>query len=203
VRWRRVWIGALVLLLVLLLWTVSGAGFAVATAWLMRGDPPVPSDLLVVLGGGSEERVQTALDLYRARMAPTLLMTADGYPGAEINYFVSHGVPRSALMPPPRRSKSTYEDALCIKEVIAAHDFKSILVVTSPYHCRRSRLIIGRVLSGLGVRVTVTPSVSLYMDADHWWRSHQGWITVAWEYPKILWAWVTVPIVGPVEAPSP
>ena len=170
-----------------------------ATAWLYDWDPPAPSDLLVVLGGGSKERLTTVIELYRAGLAPAILITdGAGFPDEEMSYLEKQGVPARSLIPPLRPATSTYEDALSIKQVVVRKKFKSVLVVTSPYHCRRARMILERVVGSAGVRVAVTPSISLYMDKEHWWRSHQGWITVSGEFPKLLWAWATVPTVTTV-----
>jgi uncharacterized SAM-binding protein YcdF (DUF218 family) len=170
-----------------------------ATAWLLVGQPPEKSDLLVVLAGATRERVQTGADLYLQGMAPLLTITGDGYSSSDILLLEQYGVPREALVIPPNSSRSTYEDALSLRQLILEKKVVSVLVVTSPYHCRRARLILNRVLSGLGVRVTVTPSVSLFMDPDHWWSSPQGWVTEGAEFPKIAWAWMTVPTLGDVS----
>lgn len=199
-RWwisRAAWAGVAVVVLSGLL--AGERSLRAATDLLGEGDPPVASDLLVILGGGSQERLATGLELYRAGLAPAILVTdGAGYPDEEMRQLEAEGVPERCLVPPLRPATSTYEDALSIRQVILRKDLKSILVVTSPYHCRRTRMILQRVLGGLGVKVTVTPSVSLYMDMAHWWRSHQGWITVAVEFPKLLWAWATVPTVTAV-----
>ena len=121
-------------------------------------------------------------------MAPLLTITGDGYSSSDILLLEQYGLPRDALVIPPKPSRSTYEDALSLRQLILQKKVVSVLVVTSPYHCRRTRLILNRVLFGLGVRITVTPSVSLFMDPDHWWRSPQGWITAGAEFPKLAWA---------------
>lgn len=171
---------------------------SLATGWLLSGEPPIASELMVVLSGASMERTQTALELYRAGMAPEILITGETGPDVDLRFLEEHDVPRQSLLLPLQPATSTFEDALSVRQLVLKKGVKSILVVTSPYHCRRARLILSRVLSGLGVRITVTPSVSLYMDPDHWWRSRQGWITAGFEFPKILWAWGTVPTVSEV-----
>lgn len=174
-----------------------------ATGWLVQADSPVRSDMIVVMAGGSRERVQAALELYRAGLAPALLITGQTSPEPEIRFLVDGGVPPQAIEGPPRGSSSTWEEAQVIRQVIVNKELKSILVVTSPYHCRRVRLILKRVLAGCGVDVAVTASTSLYMNLDLWWRSRQGWITVAREFPALLWAWATVREVPGVDDGTP
>ncbi len=177
---------ALGLLLVLV---VPGA----ATRWLYSGEPPTPAELLLVLGGGSAERARTALELYRAGFAPRIMVTdGSGHPDIAFAAMEEAGIPRRALVSPLRPATSTAEDALAIRQVVVRHGIRSVLVVTSPYHCRRVSLALRRILADVPVEWTVTPSTSLYMDADSWWLSRQGWITVAKEYPKLAWYWLTV-----------
>ncbi len=150
---------------------------------------------MVVLAGGSGERFATALDLWRARFSRRILVTdGGGYPDEAFGRLRKGGVPERALVAPHRPSDSTYGDALAIRQAIREGNYSSILVVTSPYHCRRTELILRRVLAGIPVRVTVTASVSLYMNPERWWSSRQGWITVGPEFPKLIWAWLTVPV---------
>ena len=189
--------GVLVLLALLTTASLLGQPLRLATAWLYDGEPSVPSDLLVVLGGGSHERAHTALGLYRQGMAPAILITGGyGFPDSMMRYLESEGIPSRALLAPVRPSTSTWEDALSIRDIVLRRHARSVLVVTSPYHCRRTRLILRRALSDLDLRISVTPSVSLYMNPGHWWRSRQGWITVGPEFPKLLWAWLTTSRAG-------
>ena len=190
-----------VVLAMLLCTAALPVALILATKWLIAPDPPVSSDLMVVLAGGSGERTETALSLYRAGYAPAILLTSfHGYPAHEMAFLLKEGVPASALVAPLRPARSTREDAVAIEEIIRRREVRSLLVVTSPYHCRRARLILARALSGHGVRLAVTPSSSLYMNAGRWWGSRQGWITVPGEFPKLLLASMTAP--GPHWEPS-
>ncbi len=167
--------------------------------WLMVGEAPRPSELIVVLAGGARERLLTALDLYRSGLAPAIMITDPyGFPDSQMRELAAAGVPERALHPPPCVSTTTVEDALCIREIILRKRLRSLLVVTSPYHCRRARLTFSRILSDLDVRVTITPSMSLYVDLDQWWKSRDGWNKVPAEYLKLIRVWMTVPDFGPV-----
>jgi uncharacterized SAM-binding protein YcdF (DUF218 family) len=177
-----------------LLVLVVGAGCLItatrlATVWLLtQTDQPVRADLLVVLSGGSAERIETALDLFQQGLAPRILITdPEGFPDPAFRWLERQGVPHRALMAPTGPAASTLEDALCIREAALRDGFKSVLVVTSPYHCRRARAILTHVLEPLGVRVTVVRSASYYMDAPRWWRSAQGWRLVPAEIGKLIW----------------
>ena len=155
-------------------------------SWLASGDPPRPSDLIVVLDGGAAERTATAIDLYREGFAPVILITSsEGVPDAQMRRMVSGGIPSRALLAPLQPSGSTWEDAVTIRQTVLREKVDSILVVTSSFHCRRARLIMERVLADIPVRITLTQAKSLY--PWPWWR------TVPPEYLKLAWAWLAVP----------
>lgn len=51
------------------------------------------------------------------------------------------------------KSRSTFEDALVMKQLLKQHQFKSVILVTSDYHMPRAYLISRLVLLGTGVRL--------------------------------------------------
>src|ERR1700761_3088963 len=108
-------------------------------------------DVILVLGNPAKEdgsiapvarsRVVEAIRLYRAGVAPRLLLTG----GAVQNNFVeaqvmrqfaeSQGVPASALLV-EGQSRNTIQTVYYSYKIIQAHDWASALVVTSPTHVR-------------------------------------------------------------------
>jgi uncharacterized SAM-binding protein YcdF (DUF218 family) len=113
-------------------------------------------DVILVLGNpansdGSiapipQSRVLEAIRKYRAGVAPRLLMTG----GAVQNRFVeaqvmkqfalSEGVPASAVFA-EGESRNTIQNAFYSYKIMQAHDWSSVLVVSSPTHLRRASLI--------------------------------------------------------------
>lgn len=161
-----------------------------AYAWLEASDAPAPSDLIVVPAGGSLDRLVTAARLYRAGLAPAILVTdPTGYPETQWSFLRQQGVPPFAIVPPARPSTSTREDAESTRQVIVRKKVTSILVVTSPYHCRRARLLMSSALAGLDVEVRVIASESRFLDLRRWWSTREGWAHVGMEFFKLAWAW--------------
>jgi uncharacterized SAM-binding protein YcdF (DUF218 family) len=95
-------------------------------------------------GGGYQERVKHAVDLYWAGKAPRMIFSS-GYVFAfretEVmrELAVSLGVPDSALLL-ETRAANTYEHAAYIRETLRTGGWQRILVVSSPYHMRRALL---------------------------------------------------------------
>lgn len=134
-----------------------GAFFHTALPWelarpLWIAQPPRSADVIVVFaggvgesgraGGGYQERVRAAVDLYHAGHAAWLVFES-GYVFAfqetEImrDLAVSQGVPASAIIL-DTRGTNTYDYVLRVREVLQTRGWDSALLVSSPYHMRRA-----------------------------------------------------------------
>jgi uncharacterized SAM-binding protein YcdF (DUF218 family) len=176
-----------------------------AACWLVVDSRPERSDALVVLGGSStyRERTEYAARLYGEGFAPRVLLTDDGLRGGWSQeqqrnpFFVeraaaaleSAGVPAENVETLRPQTSSTYEEALLLREYVAARGLGSLLVVTSGYHSRRARWTFERVFEGSGVRLSVAsvaPGRQTPAPAA-WWLSVAGWRVVALEYLKLAY----------------
>ena len=121
---------------------------------LLMSEAPSQADAIVVFaggvgesgqaGGGYQERVREAVELYQAGFAP-LMIFSSGYEfafrEAEVmrSLAMSQGVPASAIVLETRAS-STYENVVFVYELLEEHESNTILLVSSPYHMRRALL---------------------------------------------------------------
>ena len=190
----RLWIGIVLLL------AIGAAVFGYhAASWLKNDDPPAKADAIVVLSGRFE-RSMYAADLYRAGYAPLVVLTEEvagagaqqleklgiHLPAAlEIHrkVLLAKGVPERNVEVLARSVVSTADEALEIARRFGQPG-RRLLVVTSPFHVRRARLIVGRALDGRGVTVLVcaTPYESF---PDDWWRSQDAAREVLLEWAKL------------------
>src|SRR6266404_6728803 len=111
-RWARR-AGALAAAIALL----GAAAFFGIGRWLEApGEPPAAADVIVLLGGDSEARLEAALDLYRQRWASQILLVGSANTAratdapkahARERFLVDNGVPASALLvdEAPRNSR--------------------------------------------------------------------------------------------------
>jgi len=93
-------------------------------------------------GGGYQERVKWAVNLYSEGKAPALIFSSGyvfAFREAEVmrDLAVAHGVPASAILLDTGAS-NTYENVLFVRDILAQHGWKRILLVSSPYHMRRA-----------------------------------------------------------------
>ena len=117
--------------------------------------PPRPVDAIVVFaggvgesgqaGGGYQERVKTAVDLYSAGFAPRMILQS-GYVFAlreaetMRDLALSFGVPPSSILL-ETTGANTYQDVVRVHEMLKQHRWRRILLVSSPYHMRRAVLV--------------------------------------------------------------
>ncbi|MGB9858618.1 MAG: YdcF family protein, partial [Moorellaceae bacterium] len=122
-------------------------GLCSVARWLVVEDNALqPADVIIVLSGEQGERVETAVKLYKQGFAPRLLMTGGpvewNVAAADIMAWQAEslGVPPQDIVL-ERRASSTYENAVYTLEILKQKGWRSAIVVTSPYHLRRTRFI--------------------------------------------------------------
>src|SRR5699024_5757179 len=111
-----------------------------------EADSPEDSDVIVILGGGEQGRVEKAADLYQSGYASKVLNTPadDRYNAVEITYIVRHyGVEEEDVIV-DTESTSTYSNAERTLEIMDDNNFESAMIVTSDYHLKRAKLTFER-----------------------------------------------------------
>ncbi len=188
-------LGALTSLALAIILAVVGVYFALtaAGALLIIADPLQKSDAAVVLSGGGGERVDEAIRIYQEKKAEYIVFT---HPDREGGGWESHlmdmklqsihgGVPITGLLVTDEHGNSTYEEAKEIRRYLEPMKFKSILVVTDPFHTFRTRLIFREVFKDSSIQVRVRPVRGHWYRSSSWWMSGQGWQMTVEEYFKI------------------
>jgi len=109
-------------------------------------------------GGGYQERVKQAVDLYRAGYAPQLVFSSGyvfSFQEAEVMkaLAVANGVPADAIVL-EKRAANTHENVRFVRDILARRGWDEILLVSSPYHMRRAIATWRRQAPG----VTVVPT---------------------------------------------
>ncbi len=144
--------------------------------WVVE-DSLSPSDAIIILSDDnySGDRAARAAELYRMGLAPRIVASGRMLrPYAGISELMQHdleadGVPKSAIVRFPHHADNTREEAEALRALVSQKGWRSILVVTSNYHTRRSRYIFTRVMPS-----DVTVRVASARDSDYvpevWWE---------------------------------
>lgn len=190
----RFLLGFAVLVLLALVFVRLGTFF-----W--RSDPLVHADAIHVLAGSRMDRQLEAGFLYKEGYAPLIVLTREDLDdaeqrletlgvrvesGAEITqrYLTQLGIPASAFLIPPKLHDNTAQEAATLRELVVAHHWRTVILVTSGYHTRRSGYAFERALRGTGVRLIVRPTRFDDSQPTRWWRSRAEIRWILSEGPK-------------------
>lgn len=135
-------------------------------------DTKIKSDAIVVLGARSSiggkynpclvARVDHAVALYKAHLAPRLLLTGgddreDGVNEAEAmrTLALAQGIPAEAILL-EKQATSTYENFQFSKKILGEKRLHSVIIVTEPFHVARASLVAEKA----GLDITVSPATT-------------------------------------------
>ncbi len=172
---RRTVEGLIAVVAVYLLLFQTPALWWVASPLLVTA-PPQPAEAIVVFaggvgesgkaGGGFQERVTQAVELYRAGYAPRLIFSS-GYVftlrEAEVMKAVAvdNGVPSEAILL-EEAAKNTHDNVLLTRQILDQHGWDRILLVSSPYHMRRATMVWRKLAPEVVVIPTPVPQSQFY-----------------------------------------
>jgi uncharacterized SAM-binding protein YcdF (DUF218 family) len=195
------------ILIILIYFGLSYFRIPVLTAigqYLVVSYPPEKSDLIVCLGGTNVERGLATADAYKMGLAPKIYIVReelpDGYRELKqrgIDYPESIdllvmilkglGVPEGAIIRGDVQSRSTWEEAELVKALVERMNYKSIILITSPTHTRRTYLTFRKIMGEKEYRLFIVPSPYSEFKPDTWWQSRRHAREVLWEYQKLLY----------------
>ncbi len=131
----------------------------------------VKTDAIVVLAGG-KGRVEEGVRLFRERYATWLfLVGVDPSVRKSDLYRPRPGDPSSDNVILEKSSRNTLENAIYSRELLAGHDVRSVLLITSRYHLKRSAILFRNSLPS-GVVIHPYPVDSSNLKKDWWF--HDG-----------------------------
>ena len=142
-------------------------------------------------GGGYQERVRQAVDLYEAGYAPRLIFSTGfvyAFREAEImsSLAIDLGVPAEAIIL-EEQAGSTYENVIFVRDIARSLGSRRVLLVSSSYHMRRALLTWREQVPDIEVVATPVPGSQYY---SHGYGANiQQFRGIAWEYAAILYYW--------------
>lgn len=184
----------------MIVWTIVAG---LAPRLLVVNEPLAAADAIVVFSGSSAyvERTHKAAELYREKRAPLVLLTNDqtrgGWSSAQQRnpFFVERatdelikvGVPQENIKIVPGIAETTYDEALIIRDYAVNERFRSVLVVTSSYHSRRTLRTLQQAFAGTSTTIGLESATAA--PSAFWWLRLEGWRTVGIEFVKLVYYW--------------
>ncbi|BBB48173.1 YdcF family protein [Pelolinea submarina] len=190
-------VGSGIGLLLLIVALVAGAYILLraAGAYLIYADELQPADVIVVLSGGTDSRMNEALSLYKEDYAKIIVLTETGEQTEGYEYLnsfdmriqlINNGIPSGNIMITDLTVNTTVDEAVAIRDLMRNRQFRSAIVVTDPYHTRRSKLVFNQVFDETGIDVIMHPVRSSWYNSRTWFTSVKGWQFTLLEYAKLI-----------------
>jgi uncharacterized SAM-binding protein YcdF (DUF218 family) len=168
---------------------------------LIVEDPLRPAAAIVALGGQTPFREIEAAKLYHAGWAPQVFVVREAASDEsqalqqlgikkpqswELSraVLVQQGVPLSALVIPKGEGIGTLEELQAVYSALE-HKNAAVILVTSKYHTRRTRLTWNYLTAGRSQPIVRAASQDPF-DPDHWWQKRRFILSVVREYLGIV-----------------
>lgn len=195
---RRVLLVATPLLLLL-----AAFGFVELGPFLAREDPLQKADAIFVLAGTPMRRALEGADLYLAGYGPLIVLSRESTEGgfAELDrrgvdvpddvarvqdVFRKLGIPNEAVIVPEREHRSTAAEAQTLRTMAQERGWDRVIIVSSPYHLRRSAFAFRRELEGTDVAVVMRATRHETAEPPRWWRYRSDVRSVVQEIPRLV-----------------
>lgn len=188
-----------------------GTLLCTAGLWLPVEDELTQADAIVLMAGDAR-RAPHAADLWRQGLAPVIYTGRPQYESQEPlcslglacereedrtrAAILAKGVPPQALRFYGHELASTVDEGERLTEALGPQA-KTLLVVTSAYHCRRTKVILSRLLPG---RTLLFSSPPYERFERKWWTHQTSARQVVLESVKFLFLYLGAPFRAQLEA---
>ncbi|HWR66973.1 MAG TPA: YdcF family protein [Bellilinea sp.] len=158
---------------------------------LVSSDVTRKADAIVLLSGGGKTRNAAAVALFKDSAAETIVLTQTSGPGSlstmteTRSQLMKGGVPSYMIQTAYGTATSTFDEARQVAKLAKSAGFKSVLIVTDPYHSLRARILFAGELGTEGVKVRVVAATDHWYKPISWMFSREGWRVTATELVKI------------------
>lgn len=205
---RRSWVRKILWLLVCGIILFGAIAFLEVGKWLVVEDPISQCRAIAVLSGSMPLRALEAAKLYRQGYAPEVWLTHSAEPGATLeamgipfageDYYntrilIHDGVPQGAIriLEPP--IVNTADEIKVIASALSGERERSVIIVTTKAHTRRTRLLWRRLAAGRD-RAIVRAASGDPFEPQHWWRTTGDALDVVREVLGLMNAWAGLPL---------
>jgi len=169
---------------------VLAAGIRNGGTLLVVRQPLERPDAIVSLASHEWERLPAAARLARENPAASIILTLPEPVtiynchdcGGRIGRLQHLGIPADRVHTVPLTSPGTYGEALAVLAFTRRTPIKRLLIVTTPYHTRRSLSAFRAVFAGSGVELGVEPADSSPARPTSWWATPYDRAYVAYEW---------------------
>lgn len=171
--------------------------FIEAGNFLVISESPTKADAIIVLAGDHKgDRTNNGVKLYKDGYSKNLIVSGGilyyKYTIAQMmkEQALEAGVPNKSIIVEDK-ADNTWENAIYSMKIMLKENFKSAIVVSSPYHMRRSRMLFNKVFKGSGIKLTYYAAKDREYNPKKWYADFFGIKTTAMEYIKLVYYAIT------------
>jgi uncharacterized SAM-binding protein YcdF (DUF218 family) len=163
-------------------------------AFLIVADELENANAIVVLSGGDETRMSEALSLYEEGYANIIILTETGRELENLDVLhsfdmriqlMNNGVPSGNILITDHIVGSTVDEAVAVKNLLANRQMNSAIIVTDPYHTKRTSIIFREIFADSPIKLMIRPVASSWYNSRSWFLSPRGWQFTFLEYLKL------------------
>lgn len=158
------------------------------------------SDIIVILGGGTGDRLQKGIELYKQGFSNQILLTGfpdlclDAIPSHvkwRLHYLVESGIPES-MITIDGTARSSFDEALLIKNFLEENNFDKALIVSDPPHIRRLSYLFSAVSNnGKLFSYDLITSNPTWWNEDFWWKNKYATEFLLMEIIKMVYLFIS------------
>jgi len=165
-----------------------------AGAYLIIADELQPANAIVMLSGGVESRMEEALSLYRDGYGKLIILTETGQQLENFDalhsydiriQLLNNGIPGGNILITDNIVNSTADEAYAVKVLLTNRQLKSAIIVTDPYHTRRTSVVFRDIFGDSPVKLIIRPVRDSWYNSRTWFLSKAGWKFTISEYLKL------------------
>jgi uncharacterized SAM-binding protein YcdF (DUF218 family) len=161
---------------------------------LVVSNPLPKADAIVVMAGSRDVRLPPVAEMFKDGVTSRVILPNDGvFAGWSLKFnrnlylvewaredLIVMGVPEAAIDLLNYTTSGTFHDALNTLDYIRTYpEIRSLLVVTSDYHTRRSLWTFQRVFEGDEILIGVYPVADF---SESWWQRSHVLCLEFWKY---------------------
>ena len=133
--------------------------------------PPIKSNVLLCLGGGTNERIDKTINLYQQNFIQNKIIISD-----TLNKYVDNKAEKiykinnnKDFVIKKYQTKNTLDELLFSEEILRKYNYKSIIIVSDEPHSRRIKMLINNFtkFSELNIQYTIVGS------GIDWWNKEK------------------------------
>lgn len=147
---------------------------------------PVKAEIVVCLGGGTIERLESAIKLFKDGYVENILVLGESW--YHHPYLKKSGLKDAYII--EDSPKNTEEEIAFLIPYMATHDIHTALIVTDPPHTKRVKVLISQFLTGNTIQLRIVGSNVSWWDGKNYYLNEKARSFVWHEIPKIVYRYI-------------